>query len=182
MVDGIQEYGSSPGQIFPRFRMQSSGFLLAPPICKLLAQNFADTSFGVNHYSTRWATGKVSDSKDPFIVCFGGVEHVTERNGKAIGKRGHNGHPYNVPWGFHSLLVYINDTWARPEANVTGTQLPIIVTENGYACQDEKSRSKDAILSDIERIDYFAGYLESLVRAKKEGVPIIGYMGWSLLE
>jgi hypothetical protein len=136
----------------------------------------------VNHYSTRWATGRLSDSTDPFIACFGGVEHVTERSGAPIGPRGHNGHPYNVPWGFYSLLKYIDRTWAESTANVTGLHLPIIVTENGYACQDEKHRSLDQIIDDVERIDYFAGYLNSLVRAKKEGVPVVGYLAWSLME
>jgi len=56
------------------------------------------------------------------------------------------------------------------------------VTENGYAAQDEKGRSMKEIIDDVERIDYFAGYLASLVRAKKEGTPIIGYMAWSLME
>jgi beta-glucosidase len=147
-----------------------------------LVEHRTDLSFGVNHYSTRWATGKVLDSADPYIACFGNVEHVTERDGKPIGTRGHNGHPYNVPWGFYALLKHIDKTWAQAEANCLGRQLPILVTENGYAAQDEKGRSMKEIINDVERIDYFAGYLASLVRAKKEGTPIIGYMAWSLME
>jgi beta-glucosidase len=147
-----------------------------------LDRRMSDYSFGVNHYSTRWATGKILNSADPFIVCFGNVEHVTERDGIPIGTRGHNGHPYNVPWGFYALLKYIDTTWSQAEANCLGRQVPIVVTENGYAAQDEKSRSMKEIINDVERIDYFAGYLASLVRAKQEGTPMIGYMAWSLME
>jgi beta-glucosidase/6-phospho-beta-glucosidase/beta-galactosidase len=72
--------------------------------------------------------------------------------------------------------------WSQNEANCLSKQLPIIVTENGQATQDEKHRSIQEIINDVERIHYFAGYLASLVRAKLEGVPIIGYMAWSLME
>lgn len=110
------------------------------------------------------------------------MEHVTERDGVPIGVRGHNGHPYIVPWGFHSLLKYIDKTWAQPGVNVTARHLPIIVTENGYAGQDEGKLSMEEIVNDVDRQKYFEGYLDSLVRARKEGVPVIGYMAWSLME
>ena len=179
--DGVLAFKNLPGITYLHSPMPSSHCLPDHQTCESNVALPTEHSFGVNHYSTRWLTGKILEP-DAANIGWGGVEHVTERDGQPIGPRGHNGHPYNVPWGFHSLLKYIDKTWAQPQANVTGAHIPIIVTENGYACQDEKQRSIEEVINDEERIDYFAGYLQSLVKAKKEGVPIIGYMAWSLME
>lgn len=57
---------------------------------------FSRFSFGVNHYSTKYATGKVIESGtvSGFNFFGGGMETVTEKDGVPIGRRGHNGHPY----------------------------------------------------------------------------------------
>ena len=109
---------------------------------------------------------------------FGGYEHVTEdREGKPIGLRGHNGHPYTVPWGFRKLLNYIHDHWTGE------TQIPIYITENGFAGADEAKKSLHQITSDVERQDYFEGYLKAMLLAiRDDKVVINGYFGWSLLE
>lgn len=142
----------------------------------------ADDSFGVNHYSTKWAVDKpVTDDPMGFKILFSDREGVTEReDGTPIGFRGHNGHPYTVPWGFEKLLKHIDATWARD--NVTGKHLPIYVTENGFAGPDEGEGSLEEIVDDVRRQEYYDGYLAALVRAKQAGVPIKGYMAWSLLE
>lgn len=54
-----------------------------------------NVSFGLNHYSTKYATGKIVESGkiSGFDFVGGGVEQVTEKDGKSIGMSGHNGHP-----------------------------------------------------------------------------------------
>ncbi len=137
-------------------------------------------SFGLNHYSTKWATGKKLASKpNPFEFMFGDVNELTSEDaqGRPIGVRGHNGHPYTVPWGFRSLLKYIHDTWTGEKG------IPIYITENGFAGQDEGKKSLSGIVDDKERQDYFEGYLHAMLCAIKEDkVSIKGYFGWSLLE
>jgi hypothetical protein len=53
-------------------------------------------SFGLNHYGTKWATGKIVErgQVSGFQFFGAGVEQVAEKDGVPIGRRGHNGHPY----------------------------------------------------------------------------------------
>jgi len=55
----------------------------------------------------------------------------------------------------------------------------IIVTENGASFKDEL---KDGVVDDEQRINYFKGYIEAMLLAKKEGVNIKGYFAWTLTD
>ncbi len=55
----------------------------------------------------------------------------------------------------------------------------IIITENGAAFEDKLEGKK---IHDKERIDFFETYLSEVLRAKKEGVPVEGYLVWSMLD
>lgn len=59
-------------------------------------------------------------------------------------------------------------------------KLPILVTENGCSCRDWVSL--DGQVHDPQRIDFTARYLQALARAAGEGVPVMGYLHWSLLD
>ncbi|KAG9029116.1 hypothetical protein FRB95_005659 [Tulasnella sp. JGI-2019a] len=138
--------------------------------------------FGLNHYRARYSTGKFLSSPNTLELFFGRAEQVTEDlQGKLIGRKGHNGHPYNVPWGFRKLLVLIHQKWTS--VAVSGKAIPIYVTENGWSTENEAQKTLEEIVNDTERQEYFAGYLEAMLRAiKEDGVLIEGYFGWSLLE
>jgi beta-glucosidase len=49
--------------------------------------------------------------------------------------------------------------------------LPVMITENGVCVSD------DAI-----RWEYIAGHLRYMHKAMKQGVPVTGYLYWSLLD
>jgi beta-glucosidase len=51
------------------------------------------------------------------------------------------------------------------------TGLPLYVTENGIATED-----------DHERIDYLRTHLTALAQARKEGVDVRGYLHWSAFD
>ncbi len=85
--------------------------------------------FGVNHYSTHMVTGWAAT--DGFEAMFGGISKVQEVDGVPLGRRGHHGHPYDVPWGFERLLRYIHATWTRRDVNVKGRTIPIFVSLRG---------------------------------------------------
>lgn len=57
---------------------------------------------------------------------------------------------------------------------------PILVTENGMAGMDW--RALDGGVHDPQRKDFIHRYLLELSRAMKEGIPVIGYTYWSLLD
>lgn len=127
------------------------------------------------------ATGKIQENPTIEESGFGDIEKTQEPGGVPLGHRGHNGHPYTVPWGFYKLLKYIHSSWTSPH-NALGRTLPIYVTENGYAEQGERQLPFDKKIDDANRVAYFEGYLDAMVKAVKEGVPVKSYMAWSLLE
>jgi beta-glucosidase len=55
----------------------------------------------------------------------------------------------------------------------------IIISENGAAFDDVL---KDGGVEDTKRIQFFQEYLASILKAKKEGVNVGGYLAWSLLD
>jgi beta-glucosidase len=57
---------------------------------------------------------------------------------------------------------------------------PILITENGMSNDD--SVSDDGRVHDKARIDFLRDYLRELRRTADEGVPLLGYLQWSLLD
>jgi len=55
----------------------------------------------------------------------------------------------------------------------------IMITENGAAFHDQLHNGK---IDDKERIAYFKAYLEALLKAKNEGINLIGYLAWTLMD
>ena len=55
----------------------------------------------------------------------------------------------------------------------------IIISENGAAFDDVLN---DGRVEDTKRIQFFQDYLASILKAKKEGVKVGGYLAWSLLD
>lgn len=105
------------------------------------------------------ATGKILDEPlwGDHLSAFGdtmfaSIEKTQEARGVLLGHRGHNGHPYIVPWGFYKLLKYIHLTWKSPEVSYVHKELPIYVTENGYAEEGERHYSVEDKINDTNRI------------------------------
>lgn len=57
---------------------------------------------------------------------------------------------------------------------------PIIISENGMAGLDWVDRNGE--IKDYGRIDYVARYVSQLLRASNEGIPIMGYFYWSVMD
>ncbi len=55
----------------------------------------------------------------------------------------------------------------------------IMITENGAAYHDHLANGE---IADSERIAYFELYLEALLKARNEGIPVSGYMAWTLMD
>lgn len=58
--------------------------------------------------------------------------------------------------------------------------LPVLVTENGVACHDWVHL--DGKVHDPDRIDFIARYLKEFMKASEDGIEIIGYMYWSVMD
>ncbi|MBF9066488.1 glycoside hydrolase family 1 protein [Streptacidiphilus fuscans] len=59
----------------------------------------------------------------------------------------------------------------RHTAEVTGGQVPVLVTENGIATSDDQ-----------RRVDYTTAALTGLAQAMRDGIDVRGYLHWSALD
>ena len=58
--------------------------------------------------------------------------------------------------------------------------LPVMVTENGMAANDIVS--SDGACHDPERVRFLDDFLSNLKRAADEGIPVLGYQHWSIMD
>ncbi|MDJ0778569.1 MAG: GH1 family beta-glucosidase [Gammaproteobacteria bacterium] len=68
--------------------------------------------------------------------------------------------------------------WA-PKFFAERYDLPVVVTENGFAAEDVV---RDGRVDDAARIDFHRRYLNEYARAIEDGVDCRGYFAWSLLD
>jgi beta-glucosidase len=79
-----------------------------------------------------------------------------------------------VPEGLTELLTRMHRDWTLP---------PLYVKENGAAFQDSLvETASGARVHDIERTDYIASHIGAVGDALAQGVPMAGYMVWSLMD
>ncbi len=74
------------------------------------------------------------------------------------------------PRGLTELLVRLHRDYAVP---------PLYIKENGAAFKDTL---EDGQVHDAERTDYIARHIAAVGEALRQGVPMAGYMVWSLLD
>jgi len=74
------------------------------------------------------------------------------------------------PEGLYELLMTLHREYELP---------PTYITENGGAFPDAAT---DGRVHDADRIDYLATHIAAVGRALAAGVPMAGYMVWSLLD
>ncbi|MCR4885197.1 MAG: beta-glucosidase [Clostridiales bacterium] len=58
--------------------------------------------------------------------------------------------------------------------------LPVLITENGMANTD--FLMSDGKVHDVQRIEFLKGYLAGVERAVTEGIPVMGYLYWSIMD
>ncbi|MHB1987122.1 MAG: GH1 family beta-glucosidase [Acidimicrobiales bacterium] len=58
--------------------------------------------------------------------------------------------------------------------------LPIYITENG--CTAEDYVGPDGVVNDFERVQYLHAHLDACERALRDGVNLVAYFAWSLLD
>lgn len=75
-----------------------------------------------------------------------------------------------VPEGLTQLLLRMNRDWTLP---------PVYVMENGAAYADTLANGR---VRDQERCDYIARHIAAVGEALAQGVPMAGYMVWSLMD
>ncbi|XP_049798223.1 myrosinase 1-like [Schistocerca nitens] len=117
--------------------------------------------FGLNHYTSYPTTEGVSGSNPSMDLDAGAVagDYTDYPLAASSWLR-------SVPWGFRKTLNWLVQQYPG---------YPIFVMENGWSDTGE--------LDDQGRIDYYGAYLAEMLNAMNEdGVPVIGYTAWSLLD
>jgi beta-glucosidase len=113
---------------------------------------------GVNIYSNRFMKGFDQIVGDELIET--DEERYTD-----------NPNYRNYPEGIYRAVKMISEHIAAPLGkirNKNGKPLPVIVTENGIATNDDAKRTR-----------YFQRALKTITQLVKEGYPVIGYLPWA---
>lgn len=129
--------------------------------------------YGMNHYTANYIKHKTTPAEaDDFL---GNLETLFwSKAGECIGPETQSVWLRPSPIGFRKLLNWISNRYGQPK---------IYVTENGTSIKNENDMSKEKILEDDFRAEYFRGYIHALAQAYHEdGVNVRGYLGWSLME
>ncbi|TYP88527.1 GH1 family beta-glucosidase [Blastococcus xanthinilyticus] len=122
---------------------------------------------GVNYYFEQTVrAGTRPEGMAP--TCFIGGEDVVELDPA--------GPTTTMGWGispdtFTALLLWLKDQ---------APGLPLVITENGSAWDDEVS--DDGAVHDPERVDYLLRHLQAVSAAIGTGADVRGYFAWSLLD
>jgi beta-glucosidase len=102
-------------------------------------------------------------------------------------RRGEGGAPEALPVPPGHARSAVDWQPITPDAHYYGPRffheryrLPLFITESGLSTRDQIFL--DGKVHDPQRIDYMHRTLLELRRAMKEGVPVEGYMAWSLLD
>uniref|UniRef100_A0A3Q2CJ91 beta-glucosidase n=1 Tax=Cyprinodon variegatus TaxID=28743 RepID=A0A3Q2CJ91_CYPVA len=113
--------------------------------------------FGLNHYCSVLA----------FPVDFGTTQHYEADSDRTWIESGSSWLKM-TPFGLRRLLRFIKEEYRNP---------PIVITENGV------SENGPVDLNDVHRKYYYEQYINQVLKAYLiDGVNIIGYTAWSLLD
>ncbi|KAM0014061.1 putative beta-glucosidase [Helianthus debilis subsp. tardiflorus] len=127
---------------------------------------------GINQYTTYYMYDPhQKPPKDLGYQTDWNAGFAYERKGVPIGPRAYSYWLYNVPWGLHKALMYIKERYGNPT---------VILAENGMDDPGNITLAKG--LHDTTRINYYKGYLAALKQSVDDGVNVIGYFAWSLLD
>lgn len=115
------------------------------------------------------------------LDCYGhniysGAPVTLDETGRAVPRARPAGYPKNaLGWAIDPESLY----WG-PRFLYERYKVPIVITENGLSCHDVISL--DGKVHDPNRIDYLHRYLLQLRRAAADGIDVMGYFQWSLLD
>ncbi|KAF9652271.1 glycoside hydrolase family 1 protein [Thelephora ganbajun] len=124
--------------------------------------------YGMNTYTTNLCKAGGND------IFQGFVDYTfTRPDGTQLGTQAQCAWLQTYPTGFRQLLNYLYKRY----------QIPIYVTENGFAVMNETNMPIDRAINDTNRVEYFRGNCEVMLAAiTEDGVDIRSYFAWSLLD
>ncbi|XP_065878221.1 beta-glucosidase 46-like isoform X2 [Euphorbia lathyris] len=114
---------------------------------------------GINHYTSYFVQDCI------YSLCENG-RGSSKTEGFCLQTQQKNGVPIGQPSGMEWLFVYLEGmekivTYVKDRYN----NIPMIITENGYAQVNNPKLSIEEYLHDVARVEYISGYLNSLITA-----------------
>ncbi|KAJ7981703.1 Beta-glucosidase [Quillaja saponaria] len=129
----------------------------------------------INHYSTSYVKDCFHSDCFPFEArrINGYIGTSEMKDGIPIGEpTGLPGFPV-VPTGMEKIIDYIKLKYHN---------MPMFVTENGYASLAKQNVEVHEMLQDFDRIEFHKAYLAALLTAIRKGADVRGYFIWSLMD
>lgn len=120
--------------------------------------------FGLNHYTSRYLSPDTGVKSDDHTY-FGdkGTVQTEDKTNEVEWEW-----DVHVPEGLYELLKYVDTKYSPKE---------ILITENGNAEPAEWNQMRD-----VGRVRYMMEYLSGVHKAIEEGVNVVGYTMWSLMD
>ncbi len=100
------------------------------------------------------------------VMCSADGSFDLKKSGAALTEMGWEIYPR----GLTELLLTLHREYTLP---------PVYVTENGGAFKDSITNGR---VHDADRINYLQSHITAVADAMRQGVPMAGYMVWSLLD
>lgn len=130
----------------------------------------------LNYYRTLCASYLPADEEHPVgMRVFRGNEVDFDQYGYCRDEKNTNlqASEYGAQIDPMGLRIVLNDYYAR-------YHLPLIITENGLGTPDVLT--EDGRVHDEYRIDYIRGHLDAMALAMEDGVDLMGYCPWSVVD
>ncbi|KAJ3706399.1 hypothetical protein LUZ61_010104 [Rhynchospora tenuis] len=129
---------------------------------------------GVNHYTTLYVKDCLYSLCETTGYDGNAFAFTTGvKNGLPIGTPTAMPTFYVVPHGLEMMVDYIKKRY---------NNMPMFLTENGYAQGVSNKTSASDFLNDVDRVDYLSKYLGSLLKTIRNGADVRGYFIWSLID
>ncbi|CAL5031054.1 unnamed protein product [Urochloa decumbens] len=130
---------------------------------------------GINHYTALYTRDCMFSSGCPMGLPTKDalVEITGFRNGQPIGPPTPMPPFYIVPDGIEKAVTYIKKRY---------NNLPMFITENGYAQGGNGYTQVDDWLDDRDRVEFLDAYLKKLAKVIRDGADVRGYFVWSLID
>ncbi|MFD7018046.1 GH1 family beta-glucosidase [Streptomyces sp. NPDC059928] len=133
-------------------------------------------ALGLNYYTTALVSAADPDTASPRADGHGASAHSPWPGATSVAFHQPPGERTVMGWTIDPSGLY--DLLLRYTREAPG--LPLLVTENGAACDDKPG--PDGTVHDADRIRYLHGHLDMVRRAIEEGADVRGYYLWSLMD
>lgn len=163
--------GHYPGYFLNYLEEQGIMFEAQPEDALLLKENTSDF-IAINYYRTLVAAYLPADKEHPKGLKTEAIDFDMYGYFKILPNENLRASEYGAQIDPTGLRLALNDYYER-------YQLPIIITENGLGTPDVL---EDGKVHDPYRIDYLEGHVKACYDAIQDGVELIGYCPWSVID